>query len=167
VRTLTFFLVLGLVVPCLAADPPAGDEPDPGKLPDRYEAVRTESAPYRAVGNEIVDDLTKGDAKAVKVRLSPTLVKRYGGAKVDEFVDTKLIPYFAKFDKVDPEMAVVARSKAADGRDGFVMQYGFRDKDGERRSVILYLFKDGDRIVAENIVPGRTMDEAGRAKRDQ
>jgi hypothetical protein len=163
VRTVTSLLVIALLTPCFAADPFASEK----ERQEQMAGLRTEAEPYLAFGDETLALLSKGDGKAVKQRMSPIAVKRNGDAKVDEFVATKLVPFFANYDKVDPEMTVVRRTGDGAGRNGFVIQYGFIEKDGTHRAVVMYILKENDALVLENIVPGRTIEEASRVRRSK
>lgn len=158
---LTLVLLLALVVPSRAADP----FEDKADRAARFEALKQEAEPYVTFGDQVMALLGKGDADAVKERMSPSAVKRNGTAKMDEFVDTKLLPYFAKFDKVDGELTAVARTADSEGHKGFVIQYVFFDKDGTRRPLVMYVLLENEKYVVANIVPGRSLEEASRVKK--
>jgi hypothetical protein len=162
VRTATLLLMLAIVAPAFAAD----DDPAKAKADRdaRFTAMKTEAEPYKEFGDQVIDMLADGDAKNVKARMSPSAVRRNGEAKLDEFVDTKLIPYFAKFDKVDDDLTVVARTEDDTGNKGFVIQYVFLDKDKARRPLVMYVLREDGQYVIANIVPGRSIEEASRVR---
>jgi hypothetical protein len=163
VRTVTslLLLLLALVSPAFADDDPAKAK---AEREARFVAMKAEAEPYLTFGNQVIDMLADGDAKHVKARMSPSAVRRNGEAKLDEFVDTKLIPYFAKFDKVDDEFTVVARTNDDKGNKGFVIQYVFLEKDKTRRPLVMYVLREDEQYVIANIVPGRSIEEASRVR---
>lgn len=161
-RTVTsLLLLLALVSPAFADDDPAKAK---AEREARFVALKAEAQPYMKFGDQVIDMLAEGDAKSVKARMSPSAVRRNGEAKLDEFVDTKLIPYFAKYDKTDEELTVIARTGDDKGNKGFVIQYVFLDKDGTRRPLVMYVLRENDQYVIANIVPGRSIEEASRLR---
>lgn len=163
-RTLTFLLCLAMAVPALAADEP--EKPSAEKEREaRFAALAAEAEPYKTFGDQIIEMLAEGDAAAVKKRMSPSAVKRNGEEKLGQFVDGELIPYFAKYDKLDPEMMVVSRTNDADGNKGFAIQYVFIEKDGTtRRPLVMFVLRENDEYVVANVMPGRSIEEASRTR---
>lgn len=150
-------LTLLLAVTAIAADPPAAPPID-----ERWVKLKEEAEPYRAFAEQMVVALGKGDDKTVRARwVAP--VGENGAKAIDDAFAQAIVPYFAKFEKIDPEITAVARTQDKTNK-GFVVQIVFLDTSEERKPLLLYIVKVDDAFAIANIIPGHSLDEASRIK---
>jgi hypothetical protein len=149
-------LTLLLAVTAIAASPPRPP------LDPRWVKLKEEAEPYRAFAEQMVLALGKGDAKTVRARWAAP-VGENGAKAIDDAFSQAIVPYFATFDKLDPDLTALTRTQDKDHK-GFVVQMVFFDTAGERKPVLIYVVKVNDAFTIANIIPGHSLDEASRIK---
>ena len=115
---------------------------------------------YSRVFERAVAALVRGDAAAFRALLSntTTLNESRGPGAIDAVIQTRFIPFFSDFSELTESITTVPTYDAA-GSTGLAIARSFTTSEGERRSFVIYLIREKNRVVVGNLLPNATAED--------
>lgn len=155
-RTILAVLVtvwsVGFVVPSDCAC-----EPNKSNAVSEEDRLGARSDRYSRVFDQAISALVEGDAARFRALLSSTTVlnESRGPGAIDAIISDRFIPFFEGFVELTNSVTTLPTYDAA-GNSGLAIARSFTTEGGERKSFVIYIISEKDRMVVGNLLLNMT-----------
>lgn len=124
------------------------------------------SKDYQDVFDKAIHALVNNEPSEFKELLSPDLIDRsektLGDGAVDEMITGKFIPFFADYDKLDPNITETSTTDVH-GNRGIAYFRVFLTDSGGQKAFAVYVLNENEKLVIGNLVINKTFREITKA----
>ena len=152
-----------LTVPTLAAQgAPSTRRSTTPTTPNRETTMQAElemmqaEAAFRETVDVFLASAASGDTARVESMISPNLRAQAGAAAVADVVRSQVLPFFADFRKKGATTITLTTDQF--GSKGFTYYAYALPASGQPRPFVLYVVREGDRIVVANVLVNRHVE---------
>lgn len=145
-------LVAYLTCSTLLAEEQPNATPSPIDSSDSFESMEEKG----------IQALVRNEPEEFKALLSPAVIRRtnkqLGDGAIDKIIRERFIPFFADFSKLEPNVTSTSTTDA-DGNKGLAYFRVFQTEEGDQKSFVIYVLKEGDKLVIGNVLINKTFRE--------
>lgn len=114
---------------------------------------------FEALAEKAINALAHNEPDLFKQMLSPAVIKRTedssGQGSIDRIIRERFVPFFEDFKALDPNVTSTTTSDV-DGHKGMAYFRVFLTEDGEQRAFVIYILREGDKLVVGNVLIDKT-----------
>lgn len=121
---------------------------------------------YSRLFDKAISALVDGDAAKFRALLSSTTVTQEtrGPGAIDAIIRDRFIPFFAEFVELTDSITTIPTYDSA-GNTGMAIARSFKTSNGERKSFVIYIISEKERMVVGNLLLNTTEKQLLEAKK--